>query len=174
MAIKTIFLDRDGVINHEVNYLHEIEKFKFIKGIFDACKYFQKLKFEIIIVSNQSGIARGYFNESDYNRLTTWMLKEFKKNNVSILDIFHCPHSPDSKCLCRKPKPGMFFDANRIHSIDFSRSWMIGDKESDIQSANAAGILNTILVRSGHSIDEPNSKSMYIVDSIKESIDVIY
>lgn len=173
MAIKTIFLDRDGVINHEVNYLHEIEKFKFINGVFEACQYFQNLNFKIIIVSNQSGISRGYFNESDYIKLTTWMVKEFEKNNVSILDIFHCPHSPDSRCICRKPKPGMFFEANRIHNINFSSSWMIGDKESDIQSANAAGIVNTILVRSGHLIDERNSKSMHIIDSIKDSVNII-
>ena len=79
MAIKTIFLDRDGVINHEVNYLHEIKKFKFINGVFDACNYFQDLNYKIIIVSNQSGISRGYFKESDYKNLTKWMLNEFYK-----------------------------------------------------------------------------------------------
>jgi len=168
MAIKTIFLDRDGVINKEVNYLHKIENFKFIEGVFDACLYFQNLEYKIIIISNQSGISRGYYNESDYKNLTEWMLIQFEKNSVSILDIFHCPHLPESKCNCRKPKPGMFINAQNKYNISMEDSWMIGDSESDIQAANTAGISNTILVRSGHSIDELNSKSKYIIDSIKQ------
>mgnify|MGYP001414640198 FL=1 len=173
MAIKTIFLDRDGVINKEVNYLHKIENFKFIEGVFDACLYFQNLEYKIIIISNQSGISRGYFNENDYKNLTEWMLDQFDKNSVSILDIFYCPHGPESKCNCRKPKPGMFINAKDRYNISMENSWMIGDSESDIQAANNAGISNTILVRSGHSIDESNSKSKYIIDSIKQSSEVI-
>ena len=91
MAIKTIFLDRDGVINKEVNYLHKIKNFEFIEGVFDACLYFQNLEYKIIIISNQSGISRGYFNENDYKNLTKWMLYQFDKNCISILDIFYCP-----------------------------------------------------------------------------------
>ena len=173
MAIKTIFLDRDGVINKEVNYLHKIEKFEFIDGIFDACLYFQNLKYKIIIISNQSGISRGYFNENDYKNLTEWMLRQFDKNSISILDIFYCPHGPESKCKCRKPEPGMFIEAKTKHNINMRESWMIGDSETDIQAANNAGISNTILVRSGHSIDELNSKSKYIIDSIRQSNEVI-
>jgi len=173
MAIKTIFLDRDGVINKEVNYLHKIENFEFIEGIFDACLYFQNLDYKIIIISNQSGIARGYFNENDYKNLTQWMLSQFYKNSISILDIFYCPHGQESKCDCRKPKPGMFIDAKYKYNINMKESWMIGDSESDIKAANTAGISNTILVRSGHLIDESNSNSKFIIDSIKQSREVI-
>jgi len=173
MAIKTIFLDRDGVINKEVNYLHKIEDFKFIEGVFDACLYFQNLEYKIIIISNQSGISRGYFNEYEYKNLTKWMLDQFDKRNISILDIFYCPHGSESKCNCRKPKPGMFIDAKTQYDISMRDSWMIGDSETDIQAANTAGISNTILVRSGHSINESNSKSKYIIDSIKQSREVI-
>ena len=143
MAIKTIFLDRDGVINKEVNYLHKIENFEFIEGVFDACLYFQDLEYKIIIISNQSGIARGYFNENDYKILTKWMLDKFYENNVSILDIFYCPHLPESKCNCRKPKPGMFNNAKSKYNITMQDSWMLGDSESDITAAHAAGISNT-------------------------------
>jgi len=173
MAIKTIFLDRDGVINKEVNYLHKIEHFEFIEGVFNTCLYFQKLKYKIIIISNQSGISRGYFNENDYKNLTEWMLDQFDENSISILDIFYCPHGPESKCSCRKPKPGMLIEAKNKYNISMQDSWMIGDSESDIQAANNAGISNTILVRSGHAIDESNSKSKYIIDSIKQSREVI-
>ena len=173
MAIKTIFLDRDGVINKEVNYLHKIENFEFIEGIFDACLYFQNLGYKIIIISNQSGIARGYFNENDYKNLTQWMLGQFYKNSISILDIFYCPHGPESECDCRKPKPGMFIDAKYKYNISMKESWMIGDSETDIKAANTAGISNTILVRSGHLIDESNSNSKFIINSIKQSRKVI-
>jgi len=173
MAIKTIFLDRDGVINEEINYLYKIKDFRFIEGVFEACLYFQNLNYEIIIVSNQSGISRGIYSEKDYQNLTNWMIKKFSHWGINFLDIFHCPHKPSENCNCRKPKPGMFLKANHIHNIDFEKSWMIGDKESDILAANAAGIFNTILLRSGHPIEEENSNSLFILDSIKESPSVI-
>ena len=173
MTIKTIFLDRDGVINKEINYLHKIEDFKFINGIFDSCIYFQNLGYEIIIITNQSGISRGYFNESDYQIITNWMLTQFHNRDIKILDIFHCPHAPKSKCNCRKPKPGMFIEAKKKYNIDMKNSWMIGDKEADVIASNSAGIINTILVRSGHLIDESSSNSMFIINSIKESTKII-
>ena len=117
MAIKTIFLDRDGVINKEVGYLHKIEDFIFIDGVFEACLSFKKLGYQIIIISNQSGIARGYFTLFDYEKLTKWMLNQFSKKNISILDVFFCPHGPKSKCSCRKPKPGMLVDARNKYNI---------------------------------------------------------
>ena len=93
MSIKTIFLDRDGVINKEVNYLHKIEDFQFIDGVFETCNHFLKLGYKIIIVTNQSGIARGYFKENDYHNLSRWMLKSIPiATSIEILDVIHCPH----------------------------------------------------------------------------------
>ena len=173
MTLKTIFLDRDGVINKEVKYLFRIADFEFIEGVFDACLYFQNLDYKIIIISNQSGIARGYYNDNDYQRLTEWMLIQFNKKGISILDILYCPHGPKSKCNCRKPKPGMLLEAKYKYNINMNDSWMIGDKETDIESANLAGINNTILVRSGHLINEADSNSKFTIDSIKQSKEVI-
>ena len=173
MTIKTIFLDRDGVINKEINYLYKIKDFEFINGVFDICKYFKSLGYEIIIITNQSGISRQIYTEKDYKIVTNWMVSEFNKNNIKILDVFHCPHMPNSNCLCRKPKPGMLLDAKYQYDIDMQNSWMIGDKEVDIAAANSAGITNTILVKSGHVINATESNAKYILDSIYESNHVI-
>jgi len=173
MTTKTIFLDRDGVINKDIGYLFKIDDFEFIKGVFEACRHFHQLDYKIIIISNQSGIARGYYNANDYHKLTKWMLDQFNHNSIKILDTFFCPHIPNFCCDCRKPKPGMLLEAKNKYNINMQNSWMIGDKETDIKAANLAGINNTILVRSGHSIDESNSKSRFIIDSINQSKELI-
>ena len=173
MLNKTIFLDRDGVINKDVNFLHKIKDCEFIDGIFEACIYFQDIGFKIVIITNQSGIARGYFNENDYQILTNWITLQFNKKSIKLLDIFHCPHGPDSKCSCRKPRPGMLLEAQHKYSIDMTNSWLIGDREDDILAANNAGINNTILVRSGHKINEGISNAKHILDSISDCVKVI-
>lgn len=173
MSIKTIFLDRDGVINKEVSYLHNIDQFEFISGVFDACQYLQMIGFKIIIITNQSGISRGFYTEKDFLNLNDWMIKEFLKKNINILNVFYCPHLPSDKCNCRKPKPGMFLEAKKKYIINMSESWAIGDSERDIIAATSAGVKNTILVRSGHKIDEENSKAKFYLDSIKDISDLI-
>jgi len=95
------------------------------------------------------------------------MIKKFSSNKINILDTFYCPHSPEDNCQCRKPMPGMLLQAQKKFSIDMSNSWLIGDKEDDIKAANNAGIMNTILVKSGHNVDEFNSNAKFVLDSIK-------
>ena len=173
MQLKAIFLDRDGVINKEKNYLYKKEDFEFIKGVFKACRHFQEVGYQLIIVTNQSGIARGYYKKEDFYKLTEWLLEQFNNNDINILDVLFCPHGPESNCDCRKPKPGMFLQASYQYDINMEKSWMIGDKEVDVEAANAAGIQNTILVKSGHIIDEKNSNAKFILDSIKQAKGVI-
>ena len=173
MAIKTIFLDRDGIINKEINYLYKIDEFEFIDGIFDSCLFLINLGYKVIIITNQSGIARGHYTEKDYQKLTQWMLSKFNEKNIKILDIFHCPHGPDSTCFCRKPNPGMFLEAKLKYNINMKKSWMIGDKETDILAANSAGISKTILLIDNHSKVVTESESEFFINSVKELKEVI-
>jgi len=173
MVLKGVFLDRDGVINEEVNYLYKIEDFKFIEGTFEALKHLQKLDYKLFIITNQSGISKGYYAEEDFEILNTWMLKEFKKNDIDILQVEHCSHEAHSNCNCRKPKTGMIDNILKNFEIDLNKSWLIGDKGSDIICAKNAKIKNTIQVKSGHFFDEKKSSATFICQSIKDIIKII-
>lgn len=170
---KAIFLDRDGVINIEKDYLYKIEDFEFIDGLFDSLKYLQNLEYKLFIITNQSGIARNYYSIENFNELTVWILNEFKKNNIEISQVELCPHGPNDNCNCRKPKIGMINNILKNFSIDLENSWLIGDKSSDILCAKNANIKNTIQVKSGHSFDEKKSQADYICESIKDIKEII-
>lgn len=157
------------MINHDYGYVSQIDKFQFIDGVFDACKYFIKLGYEIIIITNQSGIGRGYYSKNDFKNLTNWMVNEFKKNNISILKVYHCPHTPDESCNCRKPKIGMIQQSLNDFDIDLENSWLIGDKKSDIETAINANISNKILI----SQDKNNSELLNIANSLIDTINII-
>jgi len=170
---KVIFLDRDGVINQEVSYLYKIENFKFINGIFRSLRVLQDLGYYFIVITNQSGIGRGFYSEKDYFILDKWMKKEFEKNGIKILYSIHCPHTPEQNCDCRKPKPGMFINCFKLFQISKEDSWMVGDSERDIEAAIMAGITNNILVRSGHPISQTTTKASIVIDSIKDITNII-
>jgi len=170
---KIIFLDRDGVINEEKNYLHMIEDFIFIDGVFESLKLMQKLGYELIVVTNQSGIGRGLYSTEDFLTIDKWMKKEFERNNIKILSSVYCPHKPEQNCNCRKPKPGMLEKCFEKYQISKENSWIIGDSERDIEAGIRAGIKKTILVRSGHPIDEKNTKAKVVIDSIRDITQII-
>jgi len=165
---KAIFLDRDGVINIEKNYLFKIEDFEFVAGTFESLKYLQDLGYKLFVITNQSGVGRGYYTLEDFDKLTNWMIKEFEKRNIEILQVELCPHAPTDNCDCRKPKTGMIDNILSNHKIDLTKSWLIGDKSSDISCANNARIKNTIQVKSGHDFSEKDSIADFICDSIKD------
>lgn len=170
---KAIFLDRDGVINVEKNYLYKIEDFEFIDGVFETLKYLQELGYKLFIITNQSGVGRGYYSLEDFSLLTIWMKKEFSKNGIEISQVELCPHAPDENCECRKPKTGMIDNILKNFDIDLENSWLIGDKSSDISCANNAKILNTIQVKSGHKFDEKNSIANHVCLSIKDVQNIV-
>jgi len=140
--MKAAFLDRDGVINEDYGYVGSIDRFEFKEGIFELLGLLQDLGYELFIVTNQSGIARGYYSENDFLKLMDWVKNELKKRNIEIKDIAFCPHHPDitGECDCRKPKPGMILDLAKKHNINLSNSIMIGDSNSDIKACENAGL----------------------------------
>jgi len=170
---KVVFLDRDGVINKDTGYLFLVNDFEFIEGIFVALRHFISRGYKLIIITNQSGIARGYFSENDFTILTKWMIEKLSINGIEILDVLYCPHLPEDNCSCRKPNPGLLLEANKRHNIEMQCSWMIGDKEDDIKAANSAGIAQTVLVKSDQTIDEDKSHAKFILKSIQETLEII-
>lgn len=173
-SAKGLFLDRDGVINTEKDYVHEIGEFEFIGGVFETCATFQKAGFRIVIVTNQAGIGRGYYSESDYYRLTDWMLGAFRGHGICIAGVYFCPHHPTAgvgsyrkDCRCRKPEPGMLLRASVELGIDLSSSILIGDKESDLEAGRRAKIGRLVLVRSGH---PPSLTAKGMADLVIDSI----
>ncbi len=143
---KALFLDRDGVINIDHGYVSKIEDFEFNDGIFELLHLFIEKGYKLFIVTNQSGIGRGYYSQNDFETLTTWMLEEFKKQNIHVESVHHCHHAPEALCACRKPATGMVDEILSLNSIDVKNSWLIGDKQSDIDLAKNSGIGSTIAI----------------------------
>lgn len=156
---RAVFLDRDGVICAERGYLHRREDFVFLPGVLDGLRLLAEHGYLLTVVTNQSGIARGYFTEEDYAALTRHMLDELEQAGIRLAGIRHCPHLPGAKvaqfrqaCQCRKPEPGMVQDLARDLDLDLAASVLVGDKASDVQAGRAAGVGHCMLVRSGHAL----------------------
>lgn len=144
---KAVFLDRDGTINWDKDYLYRIQDFELIPGVVEALHILNDMGYLLIIVTNQSGIARGYYSEEDFLKLNTWMLDELKQQGIIIKDTYYCPHLPDGiiekykfQCDCRKPSLGMFEKAIKEHHLDISKSIAIGDKDRDVEISRVYGI----------------------------------
>jgi D-glycero-D-manno-heptose 1,7-bisphosphate phosphatase len=139
MKSKFLYLDRDGIINKHIPYVGTLERFYWHHEIFTIAEFFQKKGFSIKVVTNQSGIQRGYYSLVDYTKICIHMLKEFERIGIDI-EIRACPHRPETNCECRKPNIGMFLDDRHEEDI------MIGDQNSDMLAAKNAGIKNRWLL----------------------------
>jgi D-glycero-D-manno-heptose 1,7-bisphosphate phosphatase len=138
---RALFLDRDGVINVDYGHVHKIDDFHFNSGVFELCNYFKKNNYLIIIITNQAGIAKGYYDEDQFHKLNNWMISKFKENGIEITKVYYCPHHPNyQSCECRKPNPGMLKKASKEFNLDLENSFLIGDKDTDINAAKNAGM----------------------------------
>ncbi len=144
--MKALFLDRDGVINIDSRYVCKKQDFIFYEGVFEALRHFQTLGYLLIIITNQSGIGRGYYSEDDFIKLNSYMLDELEKQNIHIKKVYHCPHAPEQNCPCRKPHPKMILDAVKEFDIDVKNSIMVGDKLSDMEAGFNAGVEKLFLI----------------------------
>ncbi len=152
---KAVFLDRDGVLNHEMgDYVCRLEDFELLDN-FDALKTLQDKGYLLIVATNQGGLAKGWYTEQELAKMHLHLRKVYAEHGVEFTDIFYCPHHPDftGDCDCRKPKPGLLLQGIEKYDIDPARSYFIGDRERDMEAAAAAG-LKGILVNSDQPLDE--------------------
>ena len=156
MTSGAVFLDRDGVINVDSGYVGDWDSFVFLPGVIEAMRALCDAGYALVIVTNQSGIGRGFYTEEDFQVLTERMCNELSRHGVSIAGVYFCPHLPEAAlpqyrktCDCRKPKPGLIHRALEALDIDLTRSAMVGDKNSDMQAALTAGIPQRYQVVSG-------------------------
>lgn len=155
MKEKACFLDRDGVLNVEISYLHEPEKLKLEKYVPEALKLLKENGFKLIVITNQAGVARGMYEEKDILSVHEKMQELLQAHGVQIDKFYYCPHHPKftGKCDCRKPGTALFAQAEADFDIDMSRSYMIGDRLSDIQAGENALCKKTFLVKTGYGIE---------------------
>ena len=177
MKCKAVFLDRDGTINTEKNYLHKIEEFHLIPGVMDALKLLSQNKILIYIITNQSGIARGFYTEKDFHQLTSHMIQFLSQENIAIQDVLYCPHHPDAtleaykqNCECRKPANGLLKKIMKEKKLQSADVALVGDKNSDIDAGKSLG-LKTYLVETGHGKTEKlATKADFVVPSLLEAV----
>jgi D-glycero-D-manno-heptose 1,7-bisphosphate phosphatase len=155
--VPAVFLDRDGTINVEKNYLYRIEDWEWIPDTVEAIRQLNEMGFLVVVVSNQAGIARGLYSAQDVHTLHNHVSADLMHKGGKIDAYYYCPHHPEygeiRACNCRKPSPSMLLEAAIALNIDLARSWMIGDKAIDIQAGQLAGV-STILVRTGYGASE--------------------
>ncbi|WP_075182108.1 D-glycero-beta-D-manno-heptose 1,7-bisphosphate 7-phosphatase [Pantoea sp. 1.19] len=174
--VPAIFLDRDGTLNVDHGYVHQIDDFQFIDGVIDAMRELKAMGYALVLVTNQSGIARGLFTEEQFMTLTEWMDWSLADRDVDLDGIYFCPHHPQGSvaalrqsCDCRKPQPGMLLEAAQQLNIDLAASWMVGDKIEDMQAAAAAGVGHKVLVRSGKPVTaEAESAADWVLNSLAD------
>jgi D-glycero-D-manno-heptose 1,7-bisphosphate phosphatase len=157
---RAVFLDRDGVINVDHGYVHKVEDFRFVPGSDGAMRRLQAADWRLVVVTNQSGMARGLYSRADYERFTAHLQERLAASGVSVDAVLHCPHLPEAsvaayrlQCDCRKPAPGMLLRAARDLRLDLAASVMVGDRLSDVMAGRAAGVGHNVLVRSGHALE---------------------
>lgn len=181
MRRKALFLDRDGVINLDGTYVHRIDDFTFIDGIFEVLKWFQDHDFLLVVVTNQAGIGRGMYSEHDFRVLTDWMLRHFRQKGIRISGVYYCPYHPVAgigrykrDAPCRKPNPGMIIQATRDFRISLAESVLVGDQPTDIHAGLRAGVGTTVLFRrESEGFPKTDAGQTYTIANLLELIPII-
>jgi len=173
MAEIAVFLDRDGTIARDVHYCCRVEDFEILPTVSQAIRLLNQHGFKVIVVTNQSGIARGYFTDEALFHIHQYMKDELARYGAHVDAIYYCPHHPDDGCQCRKPKPALLLSAAKELGIDLSRSYTVGDGEMDIKAGRAASC-RTVLVTTGHNEKKEIAESSdYIANTLLEAAEWI-
>ncbi len=174
-----LFLDRDGVINVETNYVHRIEDFVFVDGIFDLCRSAVRSGMAIVVVTNQAGIGRGYYTEAQFQELSNWMCERFAEEGIAIGGVYYCPSHAEhgvgkykAVSFDRKPNPGMILRARDELGLLLEGSILVGDKASDIAAARAANVGRAVLLAPSHVTVLP--KPDFQADSLSEINELLF
>jgi D,D-heptose 1,7-bisphosphate phosphatase len=175
MTQQAVFLDRDGVINREVNYLDSVDKIEILPGVPKAIKILNDNHFKVVVITNQSGVARGFFSEDTLREIHEHIENKLKEHSASIDAIYYCPHHPDEGCECRKPKTELIKRAEMDLDLDLSRSYLVGDTANDVRTGLNAR-LKTILVLTGygeaeqHRLDKEGIKVDFIAKDLLSAV----
>lgn len=162
---RFVFLDRDGTLVFDVGHGHLVEHYQLLPGVIEALQLLRDAGFRFAIVTNQSGIGRGFFTEEDFRRFNDRLFADLSAGGIEIAATFHCPHLPDAGCACRKPSPASLLAARDRFAIDLSASWMIGDHANDVRTAANAGC-RAILLLTGHGEEEQHKLAGAPVDAV--------
>lgn len=157
--MKAIFLDRDGTINVGIpkyERVDSIDKVELLPGVIEGLSVLAKLDYGVFLVTNQLGLAEGLITRDEFNAINARTLELIAPSGIKILETYVCPHGADSDCACKKPKPGMLLDAAKKYDINLAKSWMIGDRLTDVQTGIRAGT-QTVLVLSGGQVTAPEA-----------------
>ena len=165
MKNKAIFLDRDGTINIDKNYLYKKEEFEYLPGALQGLKNLTDANFLLFIITNQSGIARGFYSEADFLSLTEWMTKDLKSRGIKIEKVYFCPHL-NEHCNCRKPKTALFHQAIKEFDIDIKQSYAVGDKELFFSIFNETDCKGIVLYSSENSVKQ---NIVYITGGLEDA-----
>ncbi|NQT74859.1 MAG: D-glycero-beta-D-manno-heptose 1,7-bisphosphate 7-phosphatase [Chloroflexi bacterium] len=168
MGFRAVFIDRDGTISEDVNYCSSVEDFHILPTVPEAIRLLNDVGFKVVLITNQSGISRGYFTEAILAEIHAKMESELVKYGAYIDAIYYCPHQPDDGCGCRKPKPGLLTKAAEELGIDLKFSYMIGDMQKDIDVGRAVGC-KTILVTTGPDGGDGVTNADYTADSLSQA-----
>lgn len=164
-----VFLDRDGTIIEDADYCSRTEDVRILPAVLEAMRLLRFHGFKMAVVSNQSGVGRGYFTETEVEEVNRYIMEKLERCNAGIDGMYYCPHHPDENCSCRKPKPGMILRASEEIGVDLGGSFMVGDKASDIETGKAAGC-RTVLVTTGPARVEPTDiESDFIAGNLLEA-----
>lgn len=144
---RAIFLDRDGTINIDSGYVHSVEEFRYFPNTKEALRLLQSMGYILLVITNQSGIARKLYGEDDYEELTNWMLDDLRKEGVRVSKVYHCPHHPEftGVCDCRKPSTGLFMEAAQDFDLNLDACWSIGDSVRDLEICKETGCKGILL-----------------------------